>query len=370
MMQVSPCRDQDRLGRRPPEGAAARVLARRLCGTAVGMALLAAAAGPASASRRSANADVRIVSFADIKGELVGHAGQSRPAGGLARHAYLVDSLRATGASVLLLNGGGLAPDVNTVDMDARGAQARLRATWRALESMDVQATVPGESDLAQWSAYAGLVEGGRIPVLAANLTVTVAGQAPLAFEHERVFLVDGVRIGVFALVAAIEEDRRHPAAGDGPEFPAAHEMSETRAREWAGGVRATYASAITEARIAVARLERDAEVVVLISRLPAYVTEALVRSVPGIDVAIQGARADWQPEASLIDRTIFNQSGIGGRFWGELELIVDPRGEVIDWGARNSRAVATGSRDEALAEFLQAVDDSLREPPLLDSER
>ena len=81
--------------------------------------------------------------------------------------------------------------------------------------------------------------------------------------------------------------------------------------------------------------------------------TDDLLRKVSGIDVALYGRNPGWKERAEKIAATITQQTGLRGQYVGQLVLIVDPDGRIVDWGSRN---VALDAKIPENAEVAAAV--------------
>ena len=149
-------------------------------------AALAACGGPAD--------EVRVLHTANTYGYFEGCGCTSDSTGGLAKRAWIVDSLRREeGAPILLVDAGDFTGGEN-----AYGA-ALGRVIFEAMELMGYDAVTLGEWDLNQGPTYArSIVEGS--PIAWVHTNYDVAGLEDLG---HRTLVVDkgGRRIGILGLL-------------------------------------------------------------------------------------------------------------------------------------------------------------------------
>ena len=150
-----------------------------------------------------------------------------------------------------------------------------------------------------------------------------------------KVFDVNGVKVGVFALMG-------------GSEF------AGVRAPE---GVEFEFQDPFQTAAEVVPGLQNEADIVVLLSQMQSGDTDRVVESVPGIDVALYGQRPTWQAMAEKTGATIVNRTGSRGQYMGQLVLIVDPEGSVTDWGSRNAALDDKIVEDEEVARLASEAE-------------
>lgn len=205
---------------------------------------------------------------------------------------------------------------------------------WDILEKLDVHAVSPGPRELTLWKTFSELKARGTIPVVQANLTVKEKGKESPVGEAFRVFPVNGVRVGVFSLMGGGEVAGIRP-----PE-----------------GIEFGFQDPFQLAAALVPRIREKADVVVLMSQMGTADTDRLIGTVPGIDVALYGQRPVWEENARLRGATLVNQTGARGQYSGELVVIVDPDGRIVDYGSRN-RELAKGVAEKD--EILKAVNDT-----------
>ncbi len=215
------------------------------------------------------------------------------------------------------------------------------RFIWREFETMGVNAMTPGPRELQSWKTFRDLVNAGTIPVISSNIRVRDAGggEAALGLPY-KVFTISGVRVAVFGLIG-------------GGEFSSVPKVE---------GVEFAFQDPFQEAATLVPALRKKADVVVLMSQMSPQDTDRLLGSVPGIDVALYGQRASYEQNAKKVGETICNQTGIRGQYVGDLVLIVDPTGKVVDFGSRNVALDTTVPEDEAVARAVAEVNEKTKQ--------
>lgn len=183
------------------------------------------------------------------------------------------------------------------------------------MEDMGYVATTPGVRDLGKWPLYRELLSTSPIQCVSSNLTVVDNGEEMRPGAEKLVVDIGGVDVGFFAVIG--ENELTTVKKTDGIEFK--------------------HVDPIEAAKRLVPELQQEAELVVLMSQLSSQETKHLLKQVPGIDVALFGRNPSWKDRAVMEGSTIVQQTGMRGQFKGELVLILDPDGEVADWGSRNT---------------------------------
>lgn len=198
--------------------------------------------------------------------------------------------------------------------IDEVSGDYETRFIWETFVAMDVQAVAVGPRELSLWSTFSDLIERGGIPVVSSNVTVLAGGKEGPVGEPFRIVTVNGLKVALFSVMG-------------GGQF-ATVPMPEAATLNFQDPLRA--------ASDLVPKLRQQADIVVLMSQMEPSDTQRLIEAVPGIDIALYGQRPAYREEPERVGRTIVNQTGTRGQYLGELILIVDPNGEIIDYGARN----------------------------------
>lgn len=262
----------------------------------------------------------------DLQGK-TSPCGCHTPKGGLARRATFVDSLRAAGREVLLLDAGGFFP----VTDDERDAGPFV---LEALGRQGTAAAGVGPNELR--FGYSFVRERARdagVALLCANLVRFETGEP--AFEGWRTFERAGVRVGVFGLMS--ETADMGPARDSlrvDPVEPAA--------------------------RRAVEALRADgAQVVVLLSQLGRAQGESLAVRVSGIDLVVGGGGVPHLDDGVRVGDAKAVYGGHQGWYMGVTEVRSAGSGRA-DLAVR-THMLGPGVRDQrATAAAVKVFEDSL----------
>jgi hypothetical protein len=211
---------------------------------------------------------------------------------------------------------------------------------WDVLEKTSVHAVSPGPRELQLWPTFLELKQRGTIPVISSNLTWKRDGAEIPVGEPYRVFTVNGVRLAVFALM------------GGG-------ELAGARLPE---GTEIGFQDPFQTAAEIVPKLRQQADVVVLMSQMSTQDTDRLVQSVSGIDVALYGQRASWEEHARRKGTTICNETGQRGQYSGQLVLIVDPDGKIVDFGSENQGLEESVAEDQEILRMINATNEKSKQ--------
>ena len=187
---------------------------------------------------------------------------------------------------------------------------------WQALSDLEVDATTVGPAELAQWALIDSLERGLPIPMVTSNLfrtsaeTDSSAGTPPtVAPAGERTLLLErgGIRVGLLALLDPAEVER----------LPA-----EERAR-WV----------VTDPRSCLVELlpglRQRSDLVVLLSQMPPGMTDEILASIKGVDLALYGLRAPVEESARRIGGTAVLEAGAKGQYLGRLKLQLGAAHEI-----------------------------------------
>lgn len=203
---------------------------------------------------------------------------------------------------------------------------------WERLEQMDVAGVCPGPRELTDWNTFRKLVERGTIPVIASNVQLKENGKdLPIGSKY-RIYQESGLKVAVFSLLG-------------GSQF------AGVRAPE---GVEFDFQDPFQAAGTLVPELRKQADLVVLLSEMTPGDTDRLVTAVPGIDVALYGQNAGWEEMAKKQGQTIVNQTGSRGQYLGKLILIVDPDGQIVEFGSQNAALDTNVAEDAETAKLVE----------------
>lgn len=187
---------------------------------------------------------------------------------------------------------------------------------WSTMEKMDVAATTPGPHELEHWPLLKQFIAAGTVPVISSNLTYQENGVEKPLGEPYRIVTENGLKVALFGLIG-------------GNQFSTARLPQDADI---------SFKDPTLVATDLVPKLRKQADIVVLMSEMSTQDTDRLVADIPGIDVALYGNLPPWVPRAEKIKDTIVNKTGARGQYLGELILIVDPAGKIIDFGSENAQ--------------------------------
>jgi 2',3'-cyclic-nucleotide 2'-phosphodiesterase (5'-nucleotidase family) len=297
---------------------------------ALAAATLATVVALAGAVPRAHAADaITLCTLNDVKGK-TSPCGCHVPKGGLARQAWFVDSLRALGGPLWLVDNGGFSPE----EPERRDAAPFL---MDALQLLKVDAVGVGDRDLRFGYAFLR-VNAARagVPMVSSNLIDRASGKP--AFATSIVTVKDGVKVGFFSLVS--------PRADLGPGKDSLQVEDPV----------ATAQRMVKELR------KRGAHVVVALSNLGKVDSEDLCTAVEGIDVVVCGRNVPLIQKGRVIKSTLAIYGGEQGQHIGHAVLALDGRRRIT---AMDADVVALGPdvRDKAeLASLVQAFEGHLAE--------
>ncbi|MCB9466470.1 MAG: hypothetical protein H6682_22435 [Candidatus Eisenbacteria bacterium] len=281
-----------------------------------------------SSAERLTNADVTIVSFGSVNGEVTDCGCRAHPKGGLDIRSGYVDWLREEKVPFLHVDLG------NFIGVKESTRDLLTHFLWDAMEEMGVDAVTPGPRELEQWELFTELRTDSPIRVVSSNVFVSHDGIETPVGEESIVIERNGVKIGLFGLMGT--QRIASANAADGTSF------------------RIEEPTIVAEA--VVPKLREVADVVVLLSEMPSAETTVLLGRVPGIDVALCGYLPRWQEEAEKRNDTVVQETGSRGQYVGSLMLIVDPDGNIVDFGSRNAMAWDPFPRDGDMHERVASV--------------
>ncbi len=247
----------------------------------------------------------------------------------------MIDSLTAQGKTFALMDLGDF------MSTEAAVGELKTRFIWKTMEQMGYVASTPGVRELMNWPLYSELLSGSSIRPVSSNLVVIENGVERPAGLEKMVVPVGGVRVGLLALIGG----------------------SEVASVQRPAGIDFRHLSPLEAAQRIVPELRKEAEVVVLMSELSSQETDDLLKQVPGIDVALYGRQPAWKDRAEKVFNSVTQQTGLRGQYVGQLVLIVDPEGRVVEWGSRNLPLDQTAFPEKAeVAAAVKQVEDKAKE--------
>ncbi len=241
------------------------------------VALAAFALAPVAAS--AAPKTVAILSTTDAVGELK-PCGCHTPKGGLARVASLVDSTRIKHGEVLVVEAGDFAPDVSRTH-----ERPKLDYQFDVMALLGYDAVGVGDRELGYGLAtLRELEKKSKLSLLSANVIEKKTGKP--AFATSKVVKKNGVRVGVFSVL--------------NPKL----DLATAAASE------VTVEDPLAAATREVARLRKEADVVVCLAHLGRVEGEDLAAQIPGIDVVVLSHQPGIVAEGRHVNAAVTVASG------------------------------------------------------------
>jgi len=258
------------------------------------------------------NRDLHLVSFGALGGEPWGHFDGAGLNGSIAQRASYIDSLETNRVPFLHLDLGNFSSFTHRETQNEKITEF----IWDSMVDMKVDASTPGPFELENWSQLQGFIDAGAIPIISSNLFLRKDNaEERLGLEY-LVLERNGIQVALFALF------------GEEP-------FAETKLPD---DVDLRLGSPVDTARRMIPELKRLADVVVLLSQMTVVETADLLSRTDGIDIALCGFNPGYAENGLTFGTTIVQRTGHQGRYIGDLTLIVDPEGEVVEWGVKNPR--------------------------------
>jgi len=226
----------------------------------------------------------------------------------LARRATFVDSIRASGVPLLLVEGGGFLPRSDRVF-------AITRTIWDEIARLEYDAVGVGLTEIGHWQKLDSLRTHRPLPLLSSNVEEMVEGVWTPVGDKVRIIDRAGIKVGLMSVVSdSLVNDRILAKSGAQLRL-----LSDVEAIEHYSRL-----------------LRRDADIVVLLAYASAEDMERYARSSPNIDMVIGGHKERQTEGALLVGDTIVNRGGTRGRYMGSTRLIISPDNQIVDFGGLN----------------------------------
>ncbi len=231
-------------------------------------------------------------------------------AGGYARLAHVVRSIRAESPGALLVDGG------DTFQGSAAATWSRGEVVLAPQRALGVDLAVPGN-----WEVVYGppqmqsLAKATGYPWIATNVVDEASGEAvfPPTLERE----VSGVRFGFVGFTDPDVPLRQAPSYSKGLRFLGVESIAPH-----------------------VAALRSRVDVVVLVTHLGLARSVAVAETVPGIDVVLSGDTHERVAEPIVRNDTLVVEPGAFTSFLGRLDVKLSPgKRPQLDWKLLELRA-------------------------------
>ncbi len=297
-------------------------------------ALLAAAlllgVGAAPALAASGPVTVPILSTTDAVGELK-PCGCHTPKGGLARVASLVDSTRIKYGQALLVEAGDFAPDVTRTH-----ERPKLDYQFDIMSLLGYDAVGVGDRELAYGlPTLRALATRGKLTLVSSNVMEKATGKP--AFATSKIVKVNGVKVGVFAVLNPVLE------------------LNATAAGE------VTVLDPLATAQEMVAKLRKEADVVVCLAHMGRVEGEDLAAQVPGIDVVILSHQPGIVAEGRHVNASVTVASGQQIQNMGATFVTVQGK-TVIDKKSYNKVLMPEVGERSDIARMTKELEDGINE--------
>lgn len=248
----------------------------------------------------------------------------------MARRATFIDSVRALNSNTLVVEAGDFS------DVNETWGQLKNDFLVRMMTRLGYDAMSLGERDL-RWSAlHTQEVAGERPALLMNNVSVEKNGEFEPLGVPPLVRDMDGVRVGTFGLV----HDNILSKAGSTGDQLKADDVFESADR------------------IVADLTNQGCEIIVFVAQMELAFADSVIRRLPEIDVAVLGHRGGLRPTHSTIGNTIVIRPGRRGQYIGALDLVVNPAGEIAEFGGQTVALDAKVEKDPtvlALANDMEA---------------
>lgn len=277
-----------------------KILDSRLAGWAVPAVLILAAASPSYAEKTAV-----VVSTASIDGETISCGCVKRDLGGIARHATVINEVRNSQPSVLLVDGGNFGSDGDFEPW------TRTTFEWKTMKKLGYDVVTPGPSEMLQGlSALKDLyATAPEIQVVSANV-MDKAGN--LIWPPYTVVEKGGIRYGVTGVTDHAYYSfnlTRNKVASDDFDF---------------GDIPQALGRVLPE-------LRQKSDVVVVLLHTGAGDAQRMVDDFKAADVVIVGNKPGYKfiPE-TVGGNTLMVRAGSRGQYVSVLKLTLDDGNRIV----------------------------------------
>jgi 2',3'-cyclic-nucleotide 2'-phosphodiesterase (5'-nucleotidase family) len=209
--------------------------------------------------------------------------------------------------------------------------------TWKEMSRRGYDAVGLGEIEYSHWELVKQLMQEFPLPVVSTNVERLVDGQWVPVGEKYRILDVEGVKLGVIAVIS--EEQLTTPILNN----------VENELR---------VLPPVEEIESAVAELAPVTDIIVLLAHMDPKSLEQHASLLADVDVVLGGHVTQNDDMPLQIAKAIVNRSGTRGQVLATTRLIVSPQGEIVDFGGKNVTLVP-GYREDP--EVLAAVEEVMQ---------
>lgn len=263
----------------------------------IGLAIGPAATDAAAEARR-----LCILYNSAVHAELHDCGCKSKPLGGLARRAALIETVRAEGNPVLLLDGGNLLDSPRVESLDKSHLMAQVTA------DLGYEVVGIGPWDIAHGvDALREIAAQSGLGFVSANLYVDDV----LLTDAYHIIEIDGLRVGITSVM--------DPGLLVTPWNDAAPELSA--------------ADPVTSVREILPTLRERSDLVVLYANFDRGGTQSFLQRLgsDAVDVAVEGYATVHYPALRRVGDTILVAANARGKYLGQLDLQVEQATGQLD---------------------------------------
>lgn len=286
-------------------------------------------AGPGASDATAETKSLCVLFNGAVHAELQDCGCKSKPLGGLARRAALIESLRAEHESLLLLDGGNLLDEPRAPSLDQSHLVAQVTADLGyRIVGVGPWDIAHGVDALREVSARSGL------HFVSANLRVD---DEPLA-EAYRIVEVGGLRVGITsAMDPALLTT---PWNDDAPEL--------------------TAGDPVASLREILPTLREQSDLVVLYSNFDRGRTQELLQTLGkgAVDVAVEGYATVHYPSVRRVGDTVLVAANARGKYLGQLDLRVEEATGRLDAVVTLHELTLDLPEDESVAARVAAFEE------------
>ncbi|MFH1143216.1 MAG: hypothetical protein V1774_01570 [Candidatus Eisenbacteria bacterium] len=238
---------------------------------------------------------------------------------------------------MLLMDGGDFLPRV--ID---RREEPKALLCWGEMERLGYDAVALGEIELRHWDLIERLMTEMPLPVVSTNVEHLRDGLWLPVGEKYSIVECNGARIGVISTIT--------------------EELFGQTTQEFQDRLRVL--PPMPEIERAVAALEAQVDVIVLLAHMDPKALEQLASLVEGVDIVLGGHVTQIDTMPMRLAEVIVNRSGTRGQALAATRLIVSPDGQIADFGGTNVILGPNLSEDPGVLAAIEAAKQKTAEIP------
>jgi 2',3'-cyclic-nucleotide 2'-phosphodiesterase/3'-nucleotidase len=242
----------------------------------------------------------------------------------VARRATVINQEKAKSPNVLVLDAG------NALYGQPIALQTQGKAIVDAMNKLGYQAMALGDSDFRYGTTVLQeRMKEATFPFLSANVVISSTGK--LLAKPYIIVTVGGRKIGLIGLTnpeaAQMAAQPYRPIAGKGTPTVAPAPSEAIIVRD-----------PIEAAKQAVAEVQKETNVIIVISHLGQAIDQQVINAVPGITAVISGKdRQAIEPLKAAATDAVTAESGFDGELLGILTLEIGSNGQVTKFSGQST---------------------------------